>query len=475
MAKTEKTQLAILGAGPGGYVAAFHAADLGLDVTLVDLLPRPGGVCLYRGCIPSKALLRARGIRVRALEAASLGLRFAEPEIDLDQLRNWKNGIIEKLTKGLMSLAKARKVRYIQARGRFIDSGALSLEAVEGGPSDIPERLEFEKAILASGSSAVRPKLFQVDDPRVMGSREALEIPDIPGRMLVVGGGYIGLELGQFYAGMGARVSVVEMMDQLLPATDPDLVKPLERRLKKEFEKIYLKTTVKTVEPRKDGVRVVFEKKEGGDFEDVFDRLLVAVGRRPNSADLGLENTQVRVNERGFVEADARMQTADPRVLAIGDVVGGMMLAHKASHEGKVAAAVVAGNRDALSDAAAIPAVVYTDPEIASCGLTELAAEKDGRKILSAKYPWGANGRALVLDQAAGFTKLLADPETRRVLGMGIVGEGAGDMIAEGVLAIEMGAVAEDLAMTIHAHPTLCETIGEAAEKIFGKAIHSLT
>ncbi|MFW5864219.1 MAG: dihydrolipoyl dehydrogenase, partial [bacterium] len=451
--KKEKAQLVVLGGGPGGYVAAFHAADLGMDVTLVDQEPRPGGVCLFRGCIPSKALLQARKLMVEAKNAGHMGLRFSDTELDIDKLRDWKNGVIEKLTKGLMSLAKARKVKFIQARGAFTDSNTIQLSKVEGGDEDPPEAIEFEKCILAAGSVSSMPKMFQVDDDRVMGSRQALNLPDIPKRLLVVGGGYIGLELGQVYQGFGSKVTVVEMMDQLLPATDADLVKPLARQIKKDFENVYLKTTVEKIEPQKKGVKVHFKAADDKKFDETFDRILVSVGRRPNSDKLGLDNTKAKLNDRGFVQVNARMETDDPAILAIGDIVGGMMLAHKAFYEGKVAAAVASGDEYALNDTRAIPAVVFSDPEIAYCGLTENQAKEQNVEVQVARYPWAANGRALILGQSTGMSKIICDPETHRVLGMGMVGHGSEDLVAEAVLAVEMAATAEDVAAAIHAHP----------------------
>lgn len=464
------TQLAILGAGPGGYVAALRAADLGMDVALIDREPAPGGVCLWRGCIPSKALLHAREVVAHAREAHEFGVDFDAPRIDLDRLRDWKSGVVRRLTGGLRTLCKRRKVQLIRAQGRFADSRTISLEAVEGAEAT-PREVRFGRAILATGSLPLVPLPLQVKHPRVWGSREALDLPEVPERLLVVGGGYIGIELGQVYQGLGSRVTVVEMMDGILPATDRDLVKPLAKRVEADFEAVYLETRVDMLEPDDDGVTATFMQGERK-FTERFDAVLVAVGRKPNTQGIGLERTGVELDRRGFARVNGHMQTTDERILAIGDAVGGLMLAHKASYEGKVAAEIAAG-QPAANDAAAIPAVVFSDPEIAYCGLTEIEAEKRGIEVRTGAFPWSASGRALILGQSAGRTKLLADPETERILGVGMVGRGAGEMIGEGVLAVEMGAVADDLASIVHPHPTLSETIGEAAEAIFGKAIHA--
>ncbi|HEX9637436.1 MAG TPA: dihydrolipoyl dehydrogenase [Acidobacteriota bacterium] len=461
----ERVKLAVIGGGPGGYAAAFHAADLGLEVALVDAAPRPGGVCLHRGCIPSKTLLHVARLIQETRAAKRWGVRFGEPEVDLDALRRFKDEVVLKLAGGVAELGKRRGVRLIEARAVFADSETLELEG-EG----VPRRLGFDHAIVATGSVPAIPASLRVDDPRVMDSTEALQLPEIPNRLLVVGGGYIGLELGSVYAALGSKVTVVELTGGLLPGVDRDLVRPLQARLEELLQAIDLSTEVRRLEPREEGIRVHLQG-QGVDAEQLFDRVLVSVGRRPNSAELGLDKTQVELDARGFLKVDRRCRTRDPHILAIGDVAREPMLAHKATREGKVAAEVVAG-KPAEFDSVAIPAVVFTDPEIAWCGLTETEAKARGRAVRVARFPWGASGRAQTLGRAEGLTKHLFDPESGRILGVGLVGAGAGELIAEGVLAVEMGAVARDLADTIHAHPTLSETLGEAAEAFFGEATH---
>ena len=459
----DKTQLVIVGAGPGGYAAAFHAADLGLDVALVDPEANPGGVCLYRGCIPSKALLHAASVIHDARAAAELGLHFGDPAIDIGKLRAWKNGVVAKLTGGLGQLTRQRKVRYVQGRARLLDASTLEIE----GAPDGTRRLAFGHAILATGSRPFELAGFP-RSPRVLDSTSALDLGDVSGRMLVVGGGYIGLELGSVYAALGCRVTVVEMLPGLLPGVDRDLVRPLAKRLEVDLECVRLETRVAEVEERGAGLSVRFD---GQAEAETFDRVLVAVGRGPNSERLGLEATRVRVDERGFVLVDAQLRTEEPTISAIGDLVGQPMLAHKASHEGRTAVEAIAGHKVAF-EPAAIPAVVFTDPEIAWCGWTEDEAKARGRAVEVARFPWAASGRALTLGRDDGLTKLVLEPGTGRVLGVGIVGPGAGELIAEGVLAVEMGATARDLALTIHPHPTLSETVMEAAEVFFGQSTH---
>jgi dihydrolipoamide dehydrogenase len=469
-ATTVQTQLAVIGAGPGGYAAAFQAAELGLEVTLVNAEPRPGGVCLHRGCIPSKALLHVAKLIREAEDAEAWGIRFAKPEIELARLRSWKAAVIDKLAGGVVELCRRRRVRVLEARASFLDSETVSLTWPAGAGGERPERLRFEHAILATGSIPAMPAAFRTDDPRVMDSTGALDLDDVPAKLLVVGGGYIGLEMGTVYAALGSKVTVVELTDGLLPGCDRDLVRPLQQRLEKAFDGIHLNTKVAAVEPGPRGVLVRLEGK-GVPGELLVDRVLVSVGRRPNSAGLGLENTQVEVDGRGFVKVDNRQRTADPHILAIGDVAGEPMLAHKASREGKVAAEVLAGEPAAFENRA-IPAVVFTDPEIAWCGLTETQAKAEGVAVEVAKFPWAASGRAVTLDRVEGLTKLIFDPETERLLGMGVVGSGAGELIAEGVLAVEMAALARDVAETIHAHPTLSETVMESAEVFLGHSTH---
>ncbi len=461
-----QTQLVVVGGGPGGYAAAFYAADLGLSTTLIDTEPNPGGVCVYRGCIPSKALLHVAKLIDESRHAKAWGVEFAEPKIDLGKLRDFKNSVVKRLTSGTGQLGKARKVNFIQGFAEMLDARSLKVKKVDG----TEETIGFEHAILALGSTPAVPPMLKVDDPRVMDSTGALDLPDVPKSLLVVGGGYIGLELGSVYATLGSAVTVVEMMPGLLPGADRDLVDVLAKRINGLMKSVLLNTRVVKVAPEKAGIRVTFEGDGAG--EQVFDRVLVSVGRRPNGRSMpGLEKTRVKVTDRGFIEVDEQLRTAEPSIFAIGDVVGEPMLAHKASHEGRVAVEVIAGENVAF-EPKAIPAVVFTDPEIAWAGITESQAEKEGRKVVVAKFPWGASGRAVTLDRTDGLTKLILDPETERILGVGLVGPGAGELIAEGVLAIEMGANATDLKLSIHPHPTLTETMMESAEVFFGHATH---
>jgi len=466
---TPQLRIAVVGGGPGGYAAAFLAADLGMHVTLIDPEVNPGGVCLYRGCIPSKALLHVAKLIEESQQAKNWGIEFPSPKIDLARLRTWKESVVKKLTGGLGVLSKQRHVEYIQGRAAFESSTTLRI-----GKADATEvALSFDQIILATGSRPAIIPAFKLDSPRLMDSTGALNLEDIPGSLLVVGGGYIGLELGLVYAAMGTRVTVVEMLPGLLPGADRDLVLPLHKRLEKMFEAILLNTTVSSLKEDGAGIRATFEGAaiQEKDKEKIFDRVLVSVGGKPNSEIPGLDNTQVHVNPRGFIEVNKQLQTADPAIYAIGDVVGEPMLAHKASHEGRVAVEAIAGHKVAF-EPNAIPAVVFTDPEVAWCGMTETQAEKEKREIKVAKFPWGASGRAVTLDRPEGMTKLIIDPETERVLGVGIVGAGAGELIAEGVLAVEMAALAGDVAMTIHPHPTLSETVMESAEVFFGTSTH---
>ena len=468
-ADNHKLRIAIIGGGPGGYAAAFLAADLGMQVTLVDPETNPGGVCLYRGCIPSKALLHVAKLIEESQQAKNWGIEYPRPNIDLNRLRSWKEGVVKKLTGGLGQLSKQRKVEYIQGRAAFDNSTTLRISKNDGSENVA----SFDRIIIATGSRpAIIPK-FKLDSPRVMDSTGALNLEDIPGTLLVIGGGYIGIELGSVYAALGTRVTVVEMLPGLLPGADRDLVVPLHKRLEKMLETILLNTTVASLKEDGAGIRATFEGANVKDEnrEKVFDRVLVSVGRKPNSEIPGLDKTRVQVNARGFIEVNQQLQTADPNIYAIGDVVGEPMLAHKASHEGRTAVEAIAGHKVAF-EPNAIPAVVFTDPEVAWCGLTETQAEKENREIKVAKFPWGASGRAVTIDRPEGMTKLIIDPQTERVLGVGIVGAGAGEMIAEGVLAIEMAALASDIAMTIHPHPTLSETVMESAEVFFGTSTH---
>lgn len=460
---SNELNIAIIGGGPGGYAAAFLAADLGMKVTLIDMELNPGGVCLYRGCIPSKALLHVASLISESRHAANWGVEFGEPKIDVAKLRGFKESVVKKLTGGLGQLSKQRKVTYVQGRASFVDSTTLRVEKVAGGE----EQFNFDRIIIATGSRPAAIPSLDLKSPRMLDSSGALALQDVPKTMLVIGGGYIGLELGSVYAALGAKVSVVEMMSGLLPGADRDLVLPLHKRMQKEFASIMLNTTVKGVKEEADGVRVTFDGADVQEKEQVFEKVLVSVGRRPNSQIGGLEKTQVKVGPKGFIEVNKQLQTADPNIYAIGDVVGEPMLAHKASHEGRTAVEHIAGHKVAF-EPNAIPAVVFTNPEIAWCGLTESQAQAEGREVKVAKFPWGASGRAMTLDRTEGLTKLVIDPQTERILGVGICGPGAGEMISEGVLAIEMGANAKDLGMTIHPHPTLSETIMEAAEVFYG-------
>src|SRR5712671_4711989 len=467
MSETSNLKIAVVGGGPGGYAAAFLAADLGMSVTLIDPELNPGGVCLYRGCIPSKALLHVAKLVEEAEQAKNWGVDFAQPKIDLSRLRSWKEGVVKKLTGGLGQLSKQRKVQYVQGMAAFENSTTLRVTKNGGGE----DSLTFDKIIIATGSRPAAVPTLKLDSPRMMDSTGALNLEDIPGSLLVVGGGYIGLELGSVYAALGTRVTVVEMLPGLLPGADRDLVLPVHKRLEKLLDGIFLNTTVASVKDEGDGIRVTFEGANVKEREKVFDRVLVSVGRKPNSEIPGLDKTQVKVGPKGFIQVNKQLQTDDSAIFAIGDVVGEPMLAHKASHEGRVAVEAIAGHKVAF-EPNAIPAVVFTDPEVAWCGLTETQAEKEGREIKVAKFPWAASGRAITLDRPEGMTKLLVDPQTERVLGMGIVGAGAGELIAEGVLAIEMAALARDVALTIHPHPTLSETIMESAEVFFGTSTH---
>src|ERR1022692_683179 len=463
--EAKKLRIAVVGGGPGGYAAAFLAADLGLQVTLIDPEANPGGVCLYRGCIPSKALLHIAKLIEESQQAKNWGIEFPPPKIDLARLRTWKESVVKKLTGGLGQLSKQRHVEYIQGRAAFQNSTTLRISKTDS----TEVILTFDRIILATGSRPAIIPAFKLDSPRMMDSTGALSLEDIPGSLLVVGGGYIGLELGSVYAALGTHVTVVEMLPGLLPGADRDLVLPLHKRLEKMFEGILLNTTVASLKEDGAGIRATFEgtSVQEKDREKVFDRVLVSVGRKPNSEIPGLETTQVHVGARGFIEVNKQLQTTDPSIYAIGDVVGEPMLAHKASHEGRVAVEAIAGHKVAF-EPNAIPAVVFTDPEVAWCGLTETQAAQDHREIKVARFPWAASGRAITLDRPEGMTKLLIDPQSERVLGMGIVGVGAGELIAEGVLAVEMAALASDVAMSIHPHPTLSETVMESAEVFFG-------
>ena len=462
----DSTQVAVIGAGPGGYAAAFYAADRGMQVTLIDPEPNPGGVCLYRGCIPSKALLHVANVINEARHADAWGVSFGTPKIDVDKVRAFKNKVVNQLTGGVGQLSKQRKIRHLRGYAAFRDARTLEVTRVDEKPADA---LSFEHAIVATGSKPATIPSLALESPRVMDSTTALEVPNIPKSLLVVGGGYIGLELGSVYAALGTKVTVVEMTSGLLPGADRDLVNILAKRIESICEAVLLNTKVVSMKEAKNGVTVAFEG-EGGTQERTFDRVLVSIGRKPNAVP-GIERTRVKVGQRGFIEVAENRQTAEPSIYAIGDVVGEPMLAHKASHEARVAVDAIAGERVAF-EPLAIPAVVFTDPEVAWCGLTETDAPKQKREIVVTRFPWAASGRAITLDRTDGMTKLVIDPSTERVLGVGIVGAGAGELISEGVLAVEMGATASDVKLSIHPHPTLSETLMESAEVFFGHATH---
>lgn len=462
------TQLLVLGGGPGGYPAAFEAADHGLQVTLVDEGAEPGGVCLNRGCIPSKALLHIAKLINETRESAEHGLSFGPPKIDLAKLREWKNkGVVGKLTGGVRTLAQMRGIKLLGARGTFLDPHTIDLKYPDGKT----DKLTFENVIIATGSSPAVPPVFQLNDPRVMDSTGALELADIPGSLLVVGGGYIGLEMGTVYAALGSKVTVVELTAGLLPGADRDLVRPLQKRLEVQLAAIHLNTKVESLKATKAGIEATLAG-EGVAPKQTFDRVLISIGRRPNNKGFGLEATGVALDEKGFIKVDGQRRTNVPHIYAIGDIAGEPMLAHKATREAKVAAEAIVGG-PAEFDNIAIPAVVFTDPEVAWVGLMEQEAAAKNREVKVVKFNWGASGRAISLGRPDGLTKLVIDPQTERVLGVGIVGANAGEMIAEATLAVETAAVARDLAETIHAHPTLGETIMEAAESVYGQATHS--
>ena len=460
-----KTEIVVVGAGPGGYAAAFYAADRGKKVILVEREKRLGGVCLNRGCIPSKALLYATHQISTARESEHRGIMFQPPTVDLSKLRAWKESILEKLGAGIATLAKIRGVQVIQGRGYFEDSHTLRVETEQG-----QQFIRFEKAILAVGSLAAMPKAFDLGNPRVMTSTGALEIEDVPENLLVVGGGYIGMELGTVYAALGSKIVLVEALDHVLSGADPDLARPVVANAKKMFKEIRLKAKVVEMATVGKQIKVGMEYN-GQKLSELYDRVLVAVGRVPNSASLGLENTKVTLDEKGFVKVNDRQQTSDPDIYAIGDIAGGILLAHKAHKEAHIAAEVINGG-NSVFEHVVIPAVVFTDPELAWCGLTETEAKERGVKYEVSKFPWSASGRAMSFDRTDGVTKMLIDPETGRVLGVGIAGTGAGELISEAVLAMEMGATAEDIALTVHPHPTLSETLMECAEAFYGHATH---
>jgi dihydrolipoamide dehydrogenase len=451
-------KLVVLGGGPGGYAAAFLAADKGMVVTLIDAGNKPGGVCLHRGCIPSKALLHIAHLINEIKEVKTWGIDFGEPKIDIDVVRKRKNQIIDKMASGLVQLCKQRKVEFVSGNGVFNDSQTIKVNN---------KLYPFDHCILATGSRPVQP--FQ-NDSNLIDSTVALNLKSLPEKLLVIGGGYIGLEIGSVYAALGSQVTIVEMMDGLLTGVDRDLVRPLQHRIKNQFEEIHLSTKVGEIKQVQSKTHVTIENKSGTK-QKVFDRVLVSIGRAPNTDGLGLEKTQVKLNKKGFVIADSQQKTSDPNISAIGDVIGGAMLAHKAAHEAKVAVEVIDGESSNFNNRV-IPAVVFTDPEIAWAGMTETEAKTQGKEFSIAKFPWGASGRAQTLGRGEGMTKLIIDPKSEKIIGVGLTGAGAGELIAEGVLAIETGTKAKDLALSIHPHPTLSETLMEAADVFYGTATH---
>lgn len=465
--ETKNINITVIGGGPGGYAAAFLAADLGMNVTLVDLEKNPGGVCLYRGCIPSKALLHVAKLIHETEQARNWGIEFGEPKIDLDKLRNFKNNVVNKLTSGLGQISKQRKINFIQGRASFLNSSTLKIDKVDGQTIEH----SFDKAIIAIGSVIATIPSLEIHSKRLLNSTSALDLPEIPKSLLVVGGGYIGLELGSVYQALGTKVSVVEMMPGILPGADRDLVNFLAMRIKKSFDEVMTNSKVIEMKEVSEGISVKIQDDKGNISDKVYDYVLMSIGRKPETRGLGLENTKVTVSDRGWIKVDNQLRTTDPNIFAIGDIVGEPMLAHKASHEGRVAVEVIAGHKVTF-EPRAIPAVVFTDPEIAWAGITEEQAKKEGIKYEVAKFPWAASGRAITLDRNDGVTKLIVDPDSQRLIGIGICGPGAGELIAEGVLAIEMGANVTDLKLTIHPHPTLSETIMDAAEVFFGQSSH---
>jgi dihydrolipoamide dehydrogenase len=453
--------LAVIGGGPGGYPAAFHAADLGMQVVLIDREPNPGGVCLYRGCIPSKSILHAASAIQMAKDAPDIGITLGEPTIDLAKLRRWKQGVVEGLTSGLGQLTKQRGITYIQGEAQFSDGSTISVRSSDG----MNHVISFEHAIVATGSEPTALP-FLPDSERIMSSKNALDLKDIPEKLLVIGGGYIGLELGQAYNALGSNVAVVEALPYLLPGIDRDLAVPLTKRLEKRFSAIMTKTKVTGAAESPRGIVVSFDGPDG-QLEETFDAVLVAVGRRPSTRNIGLQDAAIDIDEQGFIKVDGQRFTSNRAVQAIGDAAGQPMLAHKATHEGRMAVEALNDGKT-VYDPIAIPAVMFTDPEIAWCGLTEDEARRTGRSVRIGKFPWQASGRAATIGRQDGLTKVIADEESGIVVGVGICGDRAGDMIGEGVLAIEMGCVLEDIALTIHPHPTLSETIMEAAERAMG-------
>ena len=468
--KAIKTDIVVIGAGPGGYAAAFYAADKGKKVILVEKDKGLGGVCLNRGCIPSKALLHATSLIEEARDSSKLrGITFAEPKIDLAKLRLWKESILDKLTMGVAGLAKARGVEVMHGRGYFEDSKTLRVETPDG-----QKFINYDNAIIATGSKSALPAAFDLGNPRIMTSRQALDVEDIPEELLIVGGGYIGMELGTVYATLGSKITMVEAMSEILMGADADLKRPIIQYAEKKFKEVRLKAKVLKMVTHKNKIKVTMEWNDKK-TDELYDKVLVSVGRVPNCIDLGLENTKVQQDEKGFIKVDDQQKTTDPSIYAIGDVVGGIMLAHKAHKEARIAVEVLSGEESIFEKNLIIPAVVFTDPELTWCGLTEADAKKKALKYEVAKFPWSASGRALTFDRPEGMTKLLIDPVTERILGVGICGHGAGELISEAVLAMEMGATAKDIAEAVHPHPTLSETLMECAEAYYGYSTHTFS
>ncbi len=467
--KLIQTEIVVVGGGPGGYAAAFYAADRGKKVVMVESFKRLGGVCMNRGCIPSKAYLHAAKLIEEAKESSFRGVTFADPKIDLDKMRSWKESILDKLAKGIESLAGRRNVEVMYGRGLFQDSNTLRVETSEG-----QKYIKFEQAIIAVGSVPAMPSAFDLGNPRIMTSDEALELEEVPKDMLIVGGGYIGMEMGTVYKTLGSDIVIVEAADTILAGADSDLIRYVKEQAEKEFKEVRLNAKVTKMATSGKKINVTMSVDGGDPYDEKYDRVLVSVGRAPNSEDIGLENTNATMDRKGFIEVDKTMQTKDPSIYAIGDVVGGAMLAHKASREARIAVDVIFGDSNAFENII-VPAVVFTDPELAWCGLTESEAKERGIEVQIAKFPWSASGRALTFDRPDGMTKLIVEPETDRVLGVGIAGVGAGDLISEGAFAIEMGATVRDLAEVIHPHPTLSETIMECAENFYGYSTHTFS
>ncbi len=468
MNEQNKHELVIIGGGPGGYRAAFMAADLGLQVTLVDPELNPGGVCLYRGCIPTKALLHLARIKNEAEHAGEMGIRFSSPEVDIEKVRKWKNKVVQKLTGGLGQLVKAREIKYIRGYARFLDPKTLEVEEENGEKKPV----SFENVIIATGAKPFSLPGADYSNPQIMNSSEALELKDIPSNLLIVGGGYIGLEMAVIYHSLNASVSVVEMTDDFMPGMDKDLIAGYKKASQSVFSDIFLETKVEHIEKKGKSLEIEFKDKKGKTFTKDYDKIITAIGQKPNTQHLGLENTSIKRDNKGFIEVNDQQKTSQKGIYAIGDVTGPPLLAHMASYEGRVAAEVIAG-RKSVNDARVVPAVIYTEPEIATCGLSEKEAKAKNITYKAVKFPWSASGRAIAMNENAGFTKLLIDPDSERILGAGIVGKNAGDLIPELALAIEMAATAEDVALTIHPHPTLSETIMEAAEVFYGHPAHT--